>query len=86
VASKGFAAGIAELESLARERRAAVMCAEADWRSCHRRLVSDALLQRGWRVLHITPEGLLEKHELTDFAVVEDGRLTYPEPQTSLDV
>jgi hypothetical protein len=49
-------------------------------------MISDALLVRGWRVIHIGPEGLLEEHELTDFAVVEDGRITYPEPQTSLDL
>ena len=81
-----FADGIARLEELATERRTAVMCAEADWRSCHRRLISDALLNRGWRVLHIGPDGSISEHELTNFAVVEDGETSYPERQTSLDV
>jgi uncharacterized protein (DUF488 family) len=60
------------------------MCAEADWTRCHRRLIADMLTVRGWRVLHLGPDGSLAPHELTDAAVVEGGRVTYPEPQTSL--
>jgi uncharacterized protein (DUF488 family) len=84
MASDEFAAGLARLEELAEERRTAVMCAEADWRSCHRQLIADALTARGWRVLHLAPDGSLEDHALTDFAVVEPGRITYPSRQTSL--
>jgi uncharacterized protein (DUF488 family) len=58
-----FAAGLARLEALAAERRAAVMCAEGDWRRCHRRLISDALTARDWRVIHIRPDGRLEEHQ-----------------------
>jgi uncharacterized protein (DUF488 family) len=79
-----FRAGLELLESLARERRTAVMCAEGDWHRCHRRLLADALVVRGWRVLHLEPTGALTAHELTDGAFVEDGVVTYPEPQTSL--
>jgi hypothetical protein len=39
---------------------------------------------RGWRVHHLEATGALTRHELTDFAVVEGGVVTYPEPQTSL--
>jgi uncharacterized protein (DUF488 family) len=60
------------------------MCAEAWWVRCHRRLIADALTPRGWRVLHLESNGRLTEHELTDFAVVEDGIVTYPEAQTSL--
>jgi uncharacterized protein (DUF488 family) len=81
-----FRAGLEMLESLARERRAAVMCAEGDWHHCHRRLIADALAARGWRVLHLGANGSLDQHELTEFAVVEDGVPTYPEAQTSLGV
>jgi uncharacterized protein (DUF488 family) len=84
MANEQFAAGIAQLEELSREQRTAVMCAEADWRSCHRRMIADALLNRGWRILHIGPNGLLEEHELTDFAVVDGGHITYPARQTTL--
>jgi uncharacterized protein (DUF488 family) len=61
--TREFAAGLERLERLARERRAAVMCAEGEWRRCHRRLISDALASRGWRVIHIRPTGVLEEHE-----------------------
>jgi uncharacterized protein (DUF488 family) len=84
MASEEFAAGLAELEELARQQRVAVMCAEAWWVRCHRRLIADALTPRGWRVLHLESNGRLTEHELTDFAVVEDGIVTYPEAQTSL--
>ena len=58
-----FAAGLERLEALAEAHRSAVMCAEGDWRRCHRRLISDALVSRGWRVLHIRPDGRLEEHQ-----------------------
>ena len=84
LASAEFAAGLARLERLCAQRPTAAMCAEAPWWRCHRRLVADALLVRGWEVLHVTPDGRLARHELPDFAVVEDGRLTYPAPQLRL--
>ena len=84
MATARFRAGLEMLESLARERRTAVMCAEADWHRCHRRLLADALVARGWTVLHLEPTGALTSHELPDFAVVEEGLVTYPERQTSL--
>jgi uncharacterized protein (DUF488 family) len=86
MATDSFQAGLEMLESLALERRTAVMCAEGDWRHCHRRLLSDVLTVRGWRVLHLGPDGSLTPHEMTESAVAEDGRVTYPEPQTSLGI
>jgi uncharacterized protein (DUF488 family) len=51
--------------------KVAIMCAEAvPWR-CHRNLISDALLIRGVRVLHIINKSTLKEHELTSFAVVD---------------
>jgi uncharacterized protein (DUF488 family) len=67
-------------------RRTAVMCAEAQWTRCHRRLLSDALLVRGFEVVHIASNGRAEQHVLTPFALVDDGRLVYPPEQTTLDV
>jgi uncharacterized protein (DUF488 family) len=60
-----FRAGLERLEALTRERRAAVMCAEGSWRRCHRRLIADALTARGWRMIHIGPDGRTEEHQLT---------------------
>jgi uncharacterized protein (DUF488 family) len=84
MASEEFAAGLAELEELGREQRVAVMCAEGWWVRCHRRLIADALIARGWRVVHLGANGRLEKHELTDFAAIENGAVKYPERQTRL--
>ena len=86
MASDEFAAGLGRLEAVARERRTAVMCAEAQWRRCHRRLLSDALLARGWEVLHVDARGGREAHSLTDFAVAEGEHLTYPPAQAALDL
>ena len=86
MASDAFAAGLARLRELGSEQRVAVMCAEADWTQCHRRLISDALETGGWRVLHLGPDGSLKEHELTASVTVTHGRIAYPETQTSLDL
>jgi uncharacterized protein (DUF488 family) len=78
MATDAFAAGMRELETLAGAQRAAVMCAESDWRRCHRRLIADALRARGWRVLHVLADGRVEEHQTTPFAVVEGDLITYP--------
>jgi uncharacterized protein (DUF488 family) len=63
--SAEFAAGLERLEQLAHGSRTAIMCAEADWRRCHRRLIADVLLDRGWDVLHILRDGRTEPHPTT---------------------
>ena len=80
-----FMAALARLMSLARDEPTAIMCAEAQWWRCHRRLIADALVVRGWEVLHLGlgPEPVA--HELTPFAVVgPEGGLTYPPAQGQL--
>jgi uncharacterized protein (DUF488 family) len=87
MASEAFSRGLARLQALAGERRTAIMCAEAWWVRCHRRLIADALTVRGWRVLHLRESGSSEEHELTPFARLGDAKeLTYPARQTSLGV
>jgi len=81
-----FAAGLTRLLDEAGRRRTAVMCAEAQWWRCHRRLLSDVLVARGWTVTHLGSRGETEPHRLTDFAVVEGERLVYPPAQASMDV
>src|SRR5207247_42488 len=51
--SERFRVALDELQDRAREHTVCLMCAEAHWRRCHRRLICDALLVRGWRVLHL---------------------------------
>jgi uncharacterized protein (DUF488 family) len=84
-----FAAGLDELLVVAAEAPTAIMCAEAvPWR-CHRSLIADALTVRGLDVRHIL-DTATRPHVLTSFAVVRDGRISYPpsddaaSPQTEL--
>ena len=73
-----FVAGVEALESLARARATALLCAERDWWRCHRSLLSDLLLARGWQVVHLLAPDRSEPHELSKWARVEDGRVSYP--------
>jgi uncharacterized protein (DUF488 family) len=73
-----FADGLAQLRRLAAERRTAMMCSEALWWRCHRRLVADRLLVAGDTVCHIGSGGRVSEHQLTPFATVEpDGLIIY---------
>jgi uncharacterized protein (DUF488 family) len=45
--SQSFRCGLARLRALGQERRCAVMCAEAVWWRCHRRIIADYLLGSG---------------------------------------
>ena len=58
----GFEAGLDVLITLASGKKTAFMCAELDWRRCHRGFVSQALHSRGWEVLHIYDENESESH------------------------
>ena len=83
--SDEFRRALTELETAAREVPTAVMCAEAVWWRCHRRLIADALVVRGWRVEHLGIGDARAVHELPVFAVVEPGGvITYPPAQTTL--
>jgi len=77
--SPQFQAGLAELLEAGDKRRCAVMCAEAVWWRCHRRIVADYLIARGRPVFHIMGAGRLEPARLTPGAVVQaDGTIHYP--------
>ena len=76
-----FAEGLAELIALGRERRVAMMCSEAVWWRCHRRIVADRLLARGETVCHLMGGDRIEPARLTPGAVVGgDGSVVYPAP------
>jgi uncharacterized protein (DUF488 family) len=73
-----FAEALEELMTLARRIPTTTMCAEAvPWR-CHRSLISDALLARGWEVLDIMSETKAPPHKLPKFAEVDGTTVTYP--------
>ena len=85
MASPEFQDALAELERTARGTATTVMCSEAVWWRCHRRLISDALVARGWTVEHLGVGDREAVHQLTPFAVVQpDGLVTYPPQQGSL--
>jgi len=72
-----FRAAFAALLRLARERRLAIMCAEAVWWRCHRRIIADYLIAAGESVEHIL-DGKIEPASLTPDAVVRpDGSVLY---------
>ncbi|MEV7631189.1 DUF488 domain-containing protein [Microbacterium sp. NPDC089318] len=75
-----FAGGIAELLALeeAAGGPAAVMCSEAVWWRCHRRIIADHLLARDVMVGHLMPDGRVAEAALTPGAVVVDGMVRYP--------
>jgi uncharacterized protein (DUF488 family) len=73
-----FEAGLARAVKLAEAKPCALMCAEAvPWR-CHRSLVADALLVRGFRVEEIVSRSRPKRHKLTPFARVCGTKITYP--------
>jgi uncharacterized protein (DUF488 family) len=78
-----FDAGLQRLIKLARQKRSALMCAEAvPWR-CHRSLIADALTVLGIRVEDITSRNRSTLHRLTSFGRVLHGRITYPRSKGS---
>ena len=77
--SDDFRAGLDHLISEGRERRCAMMCSEALWWRCHRRIVTDHLIARAETVFHIMGNGRVEPARMTPGAVIQaDGTLTYP--------
>lgn len=74
-----FGTGLQTLRERGRELRTTVMCSEAVWWRCHRRIIADHLLARGEQVFHLMTEGRQHPAELTEGAVVKDAdRVEYP--------
>ncbi|MCK0112392.1 DUF488 domain-containing protein [Ornithinimicrobium sp. F0845] len=81
--TEDFAAAMRELLAGAAERRTAVMCSEAVWWRCHRRIVADvAVLQHEVAVRHLMHTGRLTEHPVSEGArltgsdeVVWDGEV-----------
>jgi len=85
--SEQFHAALGRLLREGHERRSAIMCAEAVWWRCHRRIVADYLIAAGETVFHIMSEGRLEPAQLTSAAIVQpDGTIVYPDQQQTLDL
>jgi uncharacterized protein (DUF488 family) len=79
-----FAEGLGTLIQMSRQKRTAIMCAEAvPWR-CHRSLVADALNVRGIPAVEILSNSAYRLHKLTPFAHVDGTHITYPPEQPTL--
>jgi len=74
-----FASGLAQLREQGSQHRCTIMCAEAVWWRCHRRIITDYLLAAGEQVMHILGTSQVEEARLTPGAVLrDDGTVVYP--------
>lgn len=77
-ATEQFRSGLDHLIELAQDHRCAIMCAEAVWWRCHRRIVADYLLVRGIPVAHIMGPGKVDPATMTPGAQpLTDGTIRY---------
>ena len=77
--SEEFRSGLGRLLEEGSRERCAIMCSEAVWWRCHRRIVSDYLIAHHEEVFHIMGHGRLEAAQLTPGAVIRaDERVVYP--------
>jgi uncharacterized protein (DUF488 family) len=80
--SDAFRAGLDHLLDVGRKRRCVIMCSEAVWWRCHRRIIADYLMASGKAVFHIMGQGRLDPAQLTPGAVIRlDGTVIYPEAE-----
>ena len=74
-----FRVGLTRLRELARTQRCAIMCAEAVWWRCHRRIITDYLIFEGKNVFHILRPGQIDAATMTSAAQRgPSGALIYP--------
>lgn len=74
-----FQNGLGWLRAQAREKRIALMCSEAVWWRCHRRIIADYLLAESIAVYHIMDVGKIEPARMTPGSeVLENGCVGYP--------
>ena len=78
--SDDFRSGLSQLDRLSRDQRLAIMCSEAVWWRCHRRIVADYLLYRGRMVVHLMGRGRAAPATLTAAATPLGNSLLYPAP------
>ena len=72
-----FRSGLSRLEELSRDRRCAIMCSEAVWWRCHRRIVADYLLNDGGNVFHLMQPARADPATLTEAATPTREGLVY---------
>lgn len=76
--SEEFRSGLARLRELGHATICVIMCAEAVWWRCHRRIIADYLIASGETVLHIMGLKRIEPARLTDRARIgTTGTVSY---------
>lgn len=79
--SEKFRSGLDSLINLGRKQRCVMMCSEAVWWRCHRRIVTDYLLARGELVFHLIG-AKVEQASLTKGAqIISIEQVLYPETE-----
>lgn len=73
-----FEKGLLQLCELSGHATCAIMCSEAVWWRCHRRIIADYLMMHGMPVFHLLGLNRVEAAKLTPGAVPNSGTLTYP--------
>lgn len=77
--SEEFGFGLARLRELGHAKQCAIMCAEAVWWRCHRRIITDYLIAAGEQVFHIMGRNHIVHAQMTSGAKLGAlGTLTYP--------
>jgi uncharacterized protein (DUF488 family) len=76
--SPDFGGALDELLELSATERCAIMCAEAVWWRCHRRIIADYLLVRGREVFHLMGDHRAVAAQLTPGAQISGLKITYP--------
>jgi uncharacterized protein (DUF488 family) len=78
--SDAFRAGLAHLREVGHATTCAIMCAEAVWWRCHRRIITDYLIAAGESVFHILGRNHVDPARMTEAARPGAAGLTYPGP------
>lgn len=74
-----FQTAFHQLVELGRDRSLALMCSEAVWWRCHRRIITDYLLLNGHEVRHLMAPNRIDMAVPTEAACLrEDGTVVYP--------
>ena len=78
--SYSFRKTIDDILHSAANKKTVFMCAEKDYRRCHRQLIADYVQTQGWKVFHIIEKDLIIPHVMTPFAKRSQEKLIYPDP------
>jgi len=77
MASAEFHVGLRQLVGIAGKRSAAILFSAKYPEKCHRRLIADALMMKGLRIIHLIDEGESREHGFTPELRRDSSELVY---------